>query len=223
MSFFMNLLDYLCCRKSQCKVEDNYDFVKNTLRILGYVADPPTQKRLIVYCDEAYLFKRPAIQSKTLVLELNFTLVYISYIYIPDADYVFEYQLNEKLSKIYIKERPYLREFLELLSAKYEIIVYTTSFLALAEFITEKVDIYNRISYVMGSDCCERKNGKYLKNLNYIPRPIKNITAVDYKLDSFVNIPMKLLQLRPYFGKTNDIVLSVAMRDLYERDIVEKK
>lgn len=221
MEFLSKIISFFKCCNSECVIHDNYDYVIKNLKNLGYEIDPShsknCQKRQLVEIDELYLFKNRSIFNKTLVIELNYTLLYASYTKIPDPDYVYDYFVREEPMKIYVKERPFLREFLELISTRYEIIIYTTASINLAEFLTKRFDIYNRISYVLGGDWCGYYDKRIVKNITLIPRNFIDIVVMDFKISNYFYSPKYKIIVSPYFGDPEDRALLDIMKVLYKR------
>ena len=65
--------------------------------------------------------------KKTLVLDLDETLVHSTFQTVDDCDYVIPVTIEGNIYSVYVYLRPGALEFIERLSELYEIIVYTAS------------------------------------------------------------------------------------------------
>jgi len=72
-------------------------------------------------------------QKKTLVLDLDETLVHSSFSIIEDATFIFPIQVDLKTCNVFVKVRPGAQFFIEEVSKYYEIIIYTASISRYAE------------------------------------------------------------------------------------------
>ena len=65
--------------------------------------------------------------KKTLVLDLDETLVHSTFQETPDADYIIPVTIEGSIYNVYVYVRPGVREFIQHLSELYEVIIYTAS------------------------------------------------------------------------------------------------
>ena len=75
--------------------------------------------------------------KKTLVLDLDETLVHSSFSPLVRCDTVIPLQLNDTVSNVYVCVRPGIQEFLRSLSYLYEIVVFTASSKSVSEMFRE--------------------------------------------------------------------------------------
>lgn len=70
---------------------------------------------------------QPPVMKKTLVLDLDETLVHCTVQVVTDADFVFPVQFHGEVYQVYVKCRPYLQDFLAAVAPYFEIVVFTAS------------------------------------------------------------------------------------------------
>lgn len=75
--------------------------------------------------------------KKTLVLDLDETLVHSSFSPPPYCDIVIPLQINDTVSNVYVCVRPGVQEFLRSLSCMYEIVVFTAS----SKGVSDRIEI----------------------------------------------------------------------------------
>jgi len=64
---------------------------------------------------------------KTLVLDLDETLIHSSFQPVPSPDYIITIELEGVHYKVYVQKRPGVDEFLEAVASKFEVIIFTAS------------------------------------------------------------------------------------------------
>ena len=65
--------------------------------------------------------------KKTLVLDLDETLVHSTFQETPDADYIIPVTIEGSVYNVYVYVRPGAHEFIQHMSELYEVIIYTAS------------------------------------------------------------------------------------------------
>lgn len=65
--------------------------------------------------------------KKTLVLDLDETLVHSSFKPIPNPDYIIPVEIEEKIVDVYVLKRPWLDHFMAAIAGRFEVVVFTAS------------------------------------------------------------------------------------------------
>lgn len=132
----------------------------------------------------------------TLVLDLDETLVHCSPEPTESYDVTFGVQFNGSVCQVFVKKRPYLDEFLEHVSKKFEVVIFTASQRVYAERLLDILDPHGKyIHHRLYRESCLMVSGNLLKDLTIINRQLSRTMIVDnsphafgYQLDNGIPI-----------------------------------
>jgi hypothetical protein len=82
----------------------------------------------------------PPIPPICLVLDLDETLVHCTVEAVSDADMIFPVEFHGVEYQVHVRCRPYLREFLEAVADKFEVVIFTASQQVYADKLLDKID-----------------------------------------------------------------------------------
>lgn len=115
-----------------------------------------------------------------LLFYLSETLVHSTLEPCPDADFSFLVNFNLKEHTIYVKCRPYLRDFLERVASLFETIIFTASQSIYAEQLLNVLDPKRKLfRHRVYRDSCVFVEGNYLKDLSVLGRDLSRVIIVD--------------------------------------------
>lgn len=102
----------------------------------------------------------------------------------------------------YVLKRPYVDEFLEILSKKFEIVVFTAGIEEYASLVLSRLDRKSAISHRLYRDSCREIEGKFVKDLGDLGRELKRVVIVDDNPNSYVLQPENAIPIVPF---TDDV------------------
>ncbi|XVF87266.1 hypothetical protein PTKIN_Ptkin18bG0105300 [Pterospermum kingtungense] len=137
-------------------------------------------------------------KKRTIVLDLDETLVHSTLNSPPPTyDFTIEPTIDGVTMKFYVLKRPWVDEFLESISKKYEVVVFTAGVEQYASMLLDILDPKGLISHRLYRDSCKQLvTGKLVKDLSRIGRDLGKVVIVDdnpisYFLQRANAIPIK--------------------------------
>jgi import inner membrane translocase subunit TIM50 len=104
--------------------------------------------------------------KKTLVINLNKTLIN------------YQYKFG---SGFEILKRPGLLKFLQEMGQAYEVVIFGSEDSNFVEEVSHKLDQFDmNIRYKLGKEATKLEKGRYIKDLNYLNRDLKNVIVIDF-------------------------------------------
>ncbi|KAG0503099.1 hypothetical protein HPP92_003171 [Vanilla planifolia] len=122
----------------------------------------------------------------TLVLDLDETLVHSTLEPCKDADFAFPVNFNFKEHTIYVRCRPFLKDFMEKVSTLFETIIFTASQSIYAEQLLNMLDPKRKLfRHRVFRESCVYVEGNYLKDLSVLGRDLAHVVIVDNSPQAF--------------------------------------
>jgi len=172
----------------------------------------------------------PSIPPICLVLDLDETLVHCTVEPVSDADMVFPVEFNGTDYQVHVRCRPFLQEFLEAVSRKFEVVIFTASQQVYADKLLDKIDPTGKfIRHRIFRDSCLPVEGNFLKDLTILGRDLSQAVLVDNSPHAFGYQVDNGIPIESWFDDPNDkelLKLEMFLRTLHGvddvRDVVRK-
>ena len=143
--------------------------------------------------------------KKTLVLDLDETLVHSNFIpfQIP-SDVIIKIELENIIHDIHVLVRPGVKEFLEKMSKRYEIVIFTASLSKYADPLLNIIDKQGYCPFRLFREHCTLINTAFVKDLKKLGRDLKDIVIVDNSPISYALNPDNGIPILSWFDDKND-------------------
>jgi RNA polymerase II subunit A small phosphatase-like protein len=121
---------------------------------------------------------------KTLVLDLDETLVHSSFNPTSDPDIVVSVEIQGATYLAYAAKRPGVDMFLAHLADKFEVVIFTASLPKVqtrqyADPLIDFLDTYSVVSSRLFRDSCVLVNGNFVKDLSRLGRDLSQVVIID--------------------------------------------
>jgi len=142
--------------------------------------------------------------KKTLVLDLDETLVHSTFQAVPGVDIVLPIEIDGVVYRVYVRKRPGADRFLQKMAEIYEVVVYTASLQKYADPLLDLLDPNRLIRARLFRKHCTFRRGAYLKDLSRLGRALPNVLILDNSPLSFSMQPKNGLPCTSYIDDPSD-------------------
>jgi len=150
-------------------------------------------------------FQTRKSKPKTLVLDLDETLVHSEITSVPNADQKIAIQFNNATFEVFVKYRPGLKPFLEEVAQMFEIVLFTASHKAYAEEVLKKLDPHKRlIRHRLFREACVEWQDSYIKDLRVLGRDLSQVIILDNSVQAFAYHLENGIPIKSWFNEPKD-------------------
>jgi len=146
---------------------------------------------------------------KTLVLDLDETLVHSSFRPVPGPDFIISIELDGVTHRVYVQKRPGVDHFLEEMGSKFEVVVFTASLDKYANPVLDILDPKGHVKVRLFREACVQHYGNYVKDLSLLGRRIEDTLIIDNSPFSYMFQPENAIPITSWFNDKTD-------RELYD-------
>lgn len=147
--------------------------------------------------------------KKSLVLDLDETLVHSSFNEVDPCDLVLPVEIDDSVCEVYVLKRPGVDHFLKEMAKHYELIIYTASLQKYADPLLDWLDPEGLIAYRLFREQCTFYQGIFVKDLNRIDRDLKDSIIIDNSPTSYLFHPECALPTESWYD-------DMSCRELYD-------
>lgn len=159
--------------------------------------------------------------KKTLVLDLDETLVHSSFKPISNPDYIIPVEIEGKVVDVYVLKRPHMDAFMASIAGNFEIIVFTASLSKYADPLLDLLDKPGVVRWRLFRESCHPYEGNYVKDLMCLGRPLSDTIIVDNSPHSYVFQPENAVPIGTFIDEKDDTELLEILPILHEMRSVD--
>lgn len=160
---------------------------------------------------------------KTLVLDLDETLVHSSFKPVDQPDITLPIEIDGQTCVIYVLVRPFVSEFLKRMSKHYELVVFTASLSKYAEPLMLKLDPNQYCAYRLFREHCTFFNNAFVKDLTRLGRNMKDVIILDNSPVAYLFQPENAMPAVSWYDDQSDTELlriaNILERMAFEDDV----
>lgn len=143
----------------------------------------------------------------TLILDVDETLVHSSFKTTPQrSDLQIDIVVNGNPGVVFVKKRPYLKEFLDFVASRFEVVVFTASLSVYCNPLMDILDPEKKLGNLrlFREHCTKAPSGAYIKDLSLLGRPLERIAIVDNSPVAYYFQPRNAIPILSWFDDPND-------------------
>ncbi|MCQ2816918.1 MAG: HAD family hydrolase [archaeon] len=168
------------------KINPITQVTKNNSESVRYIMRDKSSKRHKSLSPKAnlltnqFLLPPKTSNKKTLVLDLDETLVHSGFApFDCPSDVIIQIDMEGEIFDIHVLVRPYVKEFLERMSMKYELVIFTASLSKYANPLLNQIDNNGACPFRLFREHCTLINTTFVKDLTRLGRELKDIIILD--------------------------------------------
>eukprot|EP00388_Colpodella_angusta_P004189 GDKJ01014038.1.p1 GENE.GDKJ01014038.1~~GDKJ01014038.1.p1 ORF type:complete len:318 (-),score=52.76 GDKJ01014038.1:1115-2068(-) len=142
--------------------------------------------------------------KKTLVLDLDETLVHSSFREVPNASFIIPVEIDGTKHNIYVCKRPGVDEFLRQVSHYYECVIFTASLSSYADPLMDLLDPNRVCTTRLFREHCTYYRGAYVKDLTRLGRAMSQVIIIDNSPVAYSFQPDNAIPIRSWFDDPHD-------------------
>eukprot|EP01097_Dermamoeba_algensis_P006134 TRINITY_DN3864_c0_g1_i2.p1 TRINITY_DN3864_c0_g1~~TRINITY_DN3864_c0_g1_i2.p1 ORF type:complete len:231 (-),score=41.57 TRINITY_DN3864_c0_g1_i2:242-934(-) len=146
-------------------------------------------------------------RRKTLVLDLDETLIHSSIRATNRYDFSVEVFVNGVSAIFYVLKRPHLDLFLSKVSNWFEIVIFTASLKQYANPLIDRLDQNRVASHRLFRESCLNEEGHFIKNLGMLGMDLSSTIIIDNSPVAYSHNKENALPISHFYGDQSDEAL----------------
>jgi RNA polymerase II subunit A small phosphatase-like protein len=147
------------------------------------------------------------VGKKTLVLDLDETLVHSSFKPINNADFIVPVEVEDQTHQVYVVKRPGVDKFMKRVGEIFEVVVFTASLSKYADPVLDLLDKHRVTRTRLFREACVQHKGNFVKDLSKLGRDMKGVIIIDNSPASYMFHPGHAVPIDSWFDDLNDTEL----------------
>ncbi|CAI5969504.1 unnamed protein product [Closterium sp. NIES-65] len=147
---------------------------------------------------------------KTLVLDLDETLVHSSFSEPPNADFIVPLTMDGRTACVFVLKRPGVERFLSAMAPIFEVVVFTASLARYADPVLDLLDPTGELIHhrLFRESCVQMESGGgYVKDLSILGRDLADVLLVDNSPLSYARQPANGVPISSFIDDPRDVEL----------------
>lgn len=145
--------------------------------------------------------------KKTLVLDLDETLVHSKFEPVEGADFEIPIDIENRQHVVFVMKRPGVDEFLFEMAKHFEIVIFTASLSKYANPLLDRLDIHNVITDRLFREHCTHIDQCYVKDLARLGRDVNQCLIIDNSPTCYAFQPSNAMPCMSWFDDHSDTEL----------------
>eukprot|EP00002_Diphylleia_rotans_P027758 TRINITY_DN5576_c0_g1_i2.p1 TRINITY_DN5576_c0_g1~~TRINITY_DN5576_c0_g1_i2.p1 ORF type:complete len:213 (-),score=51.29 TRINITY_DN5576_c0_g1_i2:775-1413(-) len=145
--------------------------------------------------------------KKTIVLDLDETLVHSSFKPVPNADFVVDIEIEGVHHRVYVCKRPFVDTFLIEVGKLFEVVVFTASLSKYADPVLDLLDPHRVVKHRLFRESCTYHMGNFVKDMTRLGRNIQDVFILDNSPAAYLFQPENAIAILSWFDDQSDCEL----------------
>lgn len=141
---------------------------------------------------------------KSLVLDLDETLVHSQFKRTEHCDLCLEVRVDEFPAVFYVSKRPYLEVFLRTVAQWYDVVIFTASLQKYGDPLITVLDTDHVVKRRIFRQDCIRRNGNFVKDLTIVNPNLADVLIVDNSPAAYSIQPSNAVPIEAWYHDQND-------------------
>lgn len=141
---------------------------------------------------------------KTLVLDLDETLVHSQFNQIKNPDFVIPVDIDGNVCNIYVQKRPGVDNFLKVMSEYFELVIFTASLSKYADPLMDQMDTNRYCTSRLFREHCTYLNNVFTKDMSKLGRNSKDAIIIDNSPAAYMLQPEQAVPIISWYEDQRD-------------------